>query len=284
MNALLSIDSSELLELARTLAGEAGELIAERQRAGIQVAATKTSAVDVVTEADRECEAFLRARLAQLRPDDGFFGEESEASASGSGITWVVDPIDGTVNYLYGLPHYAVSIAAVSGDPAADPTEFVALAGAVMAPALGECYTAVAGGGAWRNGVRLELGSGPVDLARSLVATGFSYRAQRRVLQGQLLAELIGRVRDVRRLGAASLDLCGVASGQLDAYYEFGLKPWDWAAGALIAREAGAVVAGLAADAPEGRGSLIAGHPGILAELRCLLVDATPKILIDQEF
>jgi myo-inositol-1(or 4)-monophosphatase len=236
--------------------------------------------VDVVTEADRECEAFLRGRLAELRPDDGFFGEESDATATRSGITWVVDPIDGTVNYLYGLPNYAVSIAAVTGDPAIQPTEFELLVGVVVSPELGETYTAVAGGGAWRNGEPLQLGAGPEDLARTLVATGFSYTAARRELQAQALLNVIGKVRDLRRIGAASLDLCAVATGQIDAYYEFGLSQWDWAAGALIAKEAGASVSGLDLEQREGRSSLVAGHPRIAAQLVDLLSEVTPQDLL----
>lgn len=270
----------ELLRIASELGAEAGELIATRRREGISVAATKSSSVDVVTEADRECEAFLRARLAELRPDDGFFGEESDATATRSGITWVVDPIDGTVNYLYGLPSYAVSIAAVTGDPSIQPTEFEILVGAVVSPELGATYTAVAGGGAWRNGEPLQLGAGPEDLARTLVATGFSYTAARRELQAQALLNVIGKVRDLRRIGAASLDLCAVATGQIDAYYEFGLSQWDWAAGALIAKEAGASVSGLDLEQREGRSSLVAGHPRIAAQLVDLLSEVTPQDLL----
>lgn len=279
-NSSIHDELPELLRIASELAAEAGELIATRRREGISVAATKSSSVDVVTEADRECEAFIRARLGELRPDDGFFGEESDASATKSGITWVVDPIDGTVNYLYGLPNYAVSIAAVTGDPSIRPTEFDILAGAVVSPEQGETYTAVAGGGAWRNGEPLQLGEGPEDLARTLVATGFSYTAARRELQAQALLNVIGKVRDLRRLGAASLDLCGVATGQLDAYYEFGLSQWDWAAGALIAKEAGASVSGLDLEQREGRSSLVAGHPRIAAQLVDLLSEVTPQDLL----
>lgn len=270
----------ELLRIASELGAEAGQLIATRRREGISVAATKSSSVDVVTEADRECEAFIRARLAELRPDDGFFGEESDATATRSGITWVVDPIDGTVNYLYGLPNYAVSIAAVTGDPSIQPTEFEILVGAVVSPELGETYLAVAGGGAWRNGEPLQLGAGPEDLARTLVATGFSYMAARRELQAQALLNVIGKVRDLRRIGAASLDLCAVATGQIDAYYEFGLSQWDWAAGALVAKEAGASVSGLDLEQREGRSSLVAGHPRIAAQLVDLLSEVTPQDLL----
>lgn len=257
-------DTASLLALAEDIATEAAELILRRRREGVAVAATKTSSVDIVTAADRECEALVRARLQQARPDDGFYGEEGTDVESASGITWVVDPIDGTVNYLYGLPGYAVSIAAVTGDAEG---EFEPLVGVVAAPAMGETYTARAGEGAWLGGDRLELGAGPEDLAHTLIATGFSYRPQRRILQGRVLAALIGEVRDVRRMGAASLDLCAVATGRIDAYYEFGLHPWDWAAGALVATEAGAIVSGLRSGESASRSSLLAAHPAIAGTL-----------------
>lgn len=274
------MSDEQLLHLATELAREAGELIFERRRQGVAVADTKTSTVDVVTAADRECEQLLRDRIRELRPDDGFYGEESDPSRSRSGITWVVDPIDGTVNYLYGLPHYAVSIAAVEGDPAADPTEFTTLAGAVFAPALDEMYAAMRGGGATRNDAPIVVGSGPEDIARTLVATGFSYRAERRKLQAQVWLALADQVRDMRRNGAASLDLCAVAAGQVDVYYEFGLKPWDWAAGALIASEAGAEVVGVSRDSRESRAMLVAGHPRIMPQLHDLLLESLPAHLL----
>lgn len=261
----------ELAEIATRVGREAAALAARRRREGVAVAATKSSAVDVVTEADRETEAFIRAELAAARPFDGFFGEESDASESDSGITWVVDPIDGTVNYLYGIPNYAVSIAAVIGSPQAEPAEFVTLVGIVVAPDAGDTYFAVRGRGAWYNGAPITAGEGPADLERTLVATGFAYESDRRRLQAETFLALSDRVRDIRRMGAASLDLCAVAIGRVDAYYEFGLKPWDWAAGALIARESGADVGGMRVGDPEGRGILVCSHRNITAELLALL-------------
>ncbi|NLT25094.1 MAG: inositol monophosphatase [Microbacteriaceae bacterium] len=265
-----------LLELALALAQEAGELIAARRAEGVEVAATKTTIVDVVTAADREAEQLLRDRLARLRPDDGFYGEESDPTAGGTGLTWVVDPIDGTVNYLYGIPNYAVSIAVVTGDPARDPAEFETIAGVVLAPAAGECYAAVRGGGATLNGAPIGVGDGPAELAQTLLATGYAYEPETRRLQAEIWLALAGVVRDVRRMGAASLDLCGVASGRLDAYFEIGLKPWDWAAGALIAREAGAEVSGWSGEA-ESRGMLVCGHPRISADLQQMLEAHVPS-------
>ena len=270
---------AELFNLVARLAREAGDLVSQRRKEGVQVAATKSSIADVVTAADRESEDFLRARIAELRPDDGFFGEESDASESRSGLTWVVDPIDGTVNYLYGSPNYAVSVAVVSGDPAAEPADFVTLAGAVYSPDTGEMYVAMAGGGAYLNGRKLQIGEGPSALDTTLLATGYAYEADIRRAQAEIWLGLSDVVRDIRRVGAASLDLCALATGRIDAYFEFGLKPWDWAAGALVAREAGANVSGRSPQDAEGRGLLVATHPNITSDLYERLEKVTPAIL-----
>ncbi|GAB3801666.1 inositol monophosphatase family protein [Humibacter antri] len=257
----------ELLNLARTIACEAGDLVRARREEGVEVAATKTAPEDIVTAADRESEDLIRGRIADARPGDGFFGEESDASASTSGLTWIVDPIDGTVNYLYGIPAYAVSIAAVEGDP--DPNTWRSLASAVVNPANGEVYTASAGGGAYLGSKRLQVATGK-QLSLALLGTGFSYDSRRRGLQAEAVSMLIPRVRDIRRIGAASLDLCNVAAGRLDAYYEKGLKPWDHAGGALVATEAGAKVAGLHGAAAS-RALTIAAEPGLFAQLEPIL-------------
>ncbi|KQW04782.1 inositol monophosphatase [Leifsonia sp. Root4] len=276
--------SVALMETARRIALEAGALAADRRREGVSVAASKSSDVDVVTAADRETEALIRALIAAERPHDGFYGEESDATTGSSGLVWVVDPIDGTVNYLYGNPTWAVSIAVGELDPDAaaghEPTAtWRALAGAVYAPSVRELYTASAGGGAWlelldREGVpeRLQVNADPT-LAHALVGTGFSYIAERRAAQGAVLGALLPRVRDIRRGGSAALDLCAVASGRLDAYYERHINPWDHAAGALIAGEAGAHVAGLH-GAPATAELLIAAEPGLFAALHAALVEA----------
>lgn len=253
----------ELLTIASTIALRAGELAKKRRAEGIEVAATKSSPVDVVTEADRETEALIRSLLADARPDDGFFGEESGAEVGSSGLTWIVDPIDGTVNYLYGIPHYAVSIAVVEGEP--DPLTWSALAGAVINPATGELFTATLGGGAQLGGAAIHVAES-VELSQALVATGFSYDSATRGEQGAVIAGLLSRVRDIRRMGTASLDLCFVASGRTNAYFERSLSPWDHAAGALIAREAGATVIGLNGHAPS-RDFILAAHPAVALEL-----------------
>lgn len=245
----------ELMDVARTLAAEARDLVAAGRR-DAQVQGTKSSDVDIVTQMDVAAERLLRDRIAELRPEDGVLGEEGDDVPTRSGITWVVDPIDGTVNYLYGIPHWSVSVAAVSGDPEAHA--WTLEAGAV-ADAAGGMWTAARGEGAWRDGVRLERGTAP-GLAASLVATGFQYTAAKRALQGELVARLLPQIRDIRRLGSASIDLCHVAAGIVDAYYEHGLHAWDFAAGALIAREAGLRVAGLDGGAADER-LLIAAAP-----------------------
>ncbi len=200
-------------------------------------ASTKSSAVDPVTVVDTAAEAFIADELERLRPGDGLVGEEGNERASTSGVSWIVDPIDGTVNFLYGLPHYAVSVAAVvDGRP---------VAGAVINVATGTLYDA-----AEREGATVTVGgetlplqaSATSDVETTLLATGFSYSSHRRAQQIEILGRLMAQVRDVRRMGSAALDLCALAAGHVDLYYEHGIHSWDYAAGAIIAREAGAVV------------------------------------------
>ena len=255
--------AQDLLDIARRVAVEAGELAARLRREGVEVEGTKSSPIDVVTRADRASEDLIRGRLAELRPDDGFLGEESGAEPGSSGLTWVVDPIDGTVNYLYDLPTWAVSIAAVEGEP--DPATWSALAGAVAAPALGDLYTGALGQGAFLNGRRLAVRpAAPLD--RALLATGYHYTRAVRDNQVRVAAGLIPRIRDLRRAGGAAIDLGSVAAGRLDGYFEQGLNPWDQAAGALFVREAGGAVTGLAGGPPTIR-MTIAGAPDLVRVL-----------------
>ena len=247
----------DLLALAVTAAEEAGRLASDRRRQGpVSVAATKSSLTDVVTEVDREAEELLRKVLLGARPGDSWLGEEtgstdgSRESATDGAVTWVVDPIDGTVNYLYGLPGWAVSVAAQrSGET---------LVAAVVVPTTGETFTAIRGRGADLAGERLRV-SDCTDLSQALVATGFAYQSRVRAKQGPLVGQLVSKVRDIRRMGAASVDFCSLAAGRVDAYFETGLNPWDLAGGSLIAREAGAIVSVTA------EGDVVAAGPDLIA-------------------
>lgn len=227
-------DPRELLELAVEAAAAAGELLLDGLVAAPREIETKTSGTDMVTELDRASEALIRTTVLKARPDDAFLGEEQGLGGAGtSGVRWVVDPLDGTTNYLYRYPAWAVSIAAeLDGE---------VVAGVVHDPVHAEMFTAVRGEGAWCEGRRLRVTGAPT-LAVALVGTGFGYEEQVRAAQGGVAAQVLPSVRDIRRGGAAALDLCWVAAGRLDAYYERGLQPWDWAAGMLIAGEAGAIV------------------------------------------
>lgn len=224
----------ELADLALETARLAATLVRGRAAQGVTVAATKTSDIDVVTEADRAAETLIRDTIRARRPDDAFLGEEGDDEAGTSGVRWVIDPIDGTVNFLYGLPQFAVSIAAeVDGR---------AVAGVVLNAATGTEYVARTEDGrtvARRDGRPLAVRA-EAPLSHRLLATGFSYDREVRVRQAEALTRLIPHVRDVRRLGSCALDLCLVAEGSLDGYVEEGVNLWDHAAGGLIARAAGA--------------------------------------------
>lgn len=253
----------ELHALSRELAEGAAGIARRRRDAGVAVTATKSSRTDIVTAADQEVESWLRSRIAERRPADGILGEEGDDVPGRSGLTWVVDPIDGTVNYLYGLPHWAVSVAVCAGPP--EPARWDLLAGAVCAPMLATTWHAVRGGGAFRGDRRLAPRPG-VDLAQALVGTGFAYVADVRAQQGDVVRAVLPAVRDVRRLGSASVDLCLVADGTLDAHFERGLNPWDIAAGCLVVAEAGGVVHGLG-GAPPSRDMVVAGARDTAARL-----------------
>ncbi|MCI9888977.1 inositol monophosphatase [Micrococcales bacterium 31B] len=257
---------TEIYDLALTVARRAGVLILDRRAGTITVANTKSTATDVVTAVDRESEDLIRSLLMEARPDDAILGEEGDDHAGTSGVTWVVDPIDGTVNFLYGVPAFAVSIAAKMGDQT--------IVGAVFDPTRDEMFAAAAGRGATLNGAPIRV-SECSSLAQALVGTGFGYDSGRRAVQASILAGVLPRVRDVRRGGCASLDLCYVACGRLDAEYERGLNPWDFEAGLLIAQEAGASVTGLfgAQVSPE---FCVTAGPGVFGELTELLESLDP--------
>lgn len=252
--------SHELLELARSVGLQAAAFVrAARPDGRVDVSSTKSSETDVVTEIDEACERLIRERIFAERPDDGFVGEEGEDVVGTSGVDWVVDPIDGTVNFVYGIATYGVSIAA--------RRDGAVVAGYVVNIATGSEWGAVVGHGAWRYEMdgRRMLSVAPIEkLAHALVATGFNYVPEVRAKQAAAMAAFIPQVRDIRRIGSAALDLCALAEGQYDAYLEEGLKPWDLAAGGLIASEAGLVVSGL--DGPPDERMVMAAHPGIAAE------------------
>jgi myo-inositol-1(or 4)-monophosphatase len=260
-------DAVLLRSVAEQLATEAAEFV-RRRRVEVfgnprptsdATVRSKSTPTDPVTVVDTETERLLRERLAELRPGEDILGEE-EGGSTGRGLTWVLDPIDGTVNFVYGIENYAVSVA-VQRDGAS-------LAGAVANVPAGLLYSAALGHGAHvrRDGVATPLrSSAAVELSMSLVGTGFSYSPEHRARQAEVLAGLLPAVRDVRRIGSAALDLCMVAAGALDAYYEDGVHLWDWAAGALIAAEAGATLRLPPAD--RAAGPIVAAAPGIADEL-----------------
>jgi myo-inositol-1(or 4)-monophosphatase len=278
-------DPGALLRIAMDAAGEAGRLLASwRGHERPEVVDTKSSPTDVVTEMDRRSEALITERIRAVRPGDTVLGEEGGQTLGGpdapSGpgvrarVRWVVDPLDGTVNYLYGLPDWAVSIAA--------EVDGTVLAGVVAVPHRGETFTAVAGQGAWlrrdsdpANAIRLHCTTG-VPLGRALVGTGFAYDPEVRRVQGEVVAALLPHVRDIRRGGAAAVDFCSVAAGRLDGYFERGLHYWDYAAGGLIAREAGAVVGGLSGRA-EITSVAVAAGPDLYPQLDKFLARLDPE-------
>ncbi|MFI9002852.1 inositol monophosphatase family protein [Streptomyces sp. NPDC053541] len=240
---------TELHELALEAARRAGVLLRDGRPDDLAVAQTKSSAVDVVTEMDIAAEKLITGFLAEHRPHDGLLGEEGAATPGTTGVRWVIDPLDGTVNYLYGLPTWSVSIAA--------ERDGETVVGVVEIPMRGETFHATLGGGARLGDRTLAVRPAP-DLSQALVATGFGYVQERRDHQAQVARELLPQVRDIRRAGSAAVDLCDVAAGRLDAYYERGLNPWDLAAGDLIAREAGARTGGRPGEPPSGELALVA--------------------------
>lgn len=264
---LVADDRSNLRTFAESLAVRAGdEALAGRRSLGIgQPIAhdTKSSPTDPVTEYDRAAERSIVEALRRSRPDDAIVGEEGAAHEGTSGLEWHVDPIDGTANFVYDLPHWCTSVAVVDADGP--------LAGAVYAPVLGELFSASRGGGATLNGAPISC-SRVEHLSHALVGTGFSYSVERRVHQGDRVARLLRDVRDIRRLGSAAIDLCLVACGRLDAYFEEHLNSWDLAAGILVAAEAGAVTSDFTGG-PAGPASTVAAGPGIHARLVALIAE-----------
>ncbi|HEY6532592.1 MAG TPA: inositol monophosphatase family protein [Acidimicrobiales bacterium] len=256
-------DPSELLDLAVALAAQAADLLVDGLQRARTTVDTKTTGTDMVTEMDRASERLLVDGILAVRPDDGVLGEEGTDHAGTSGVRWVLDPLDGTTNYLYGHAGFAVSIGV--------QVEGRSVAGVVHDPLHGDVFTATLGGGAHRNG-RLIGVSEEDELGRALVATGFSYVPSRRRRQAAVLERVIPHVRDIRRMGAAAVDLCSVACGRVDAYYERGLHPWDHAAGALVAREAGALVGHLDGS-EETEDFILCAPPALWQPLQDLLAE-----------
>jgi myo-inositol-1(or 4)-monophosphatase len=252
-------DPSELLDLALEAAGDAAELLRAERPETID---TKSSGTDLVTDLDRAAEARIVGRLLDARPDDGVLGEEGGERTGSSGVRWVVDPLDGTTNFVYDYPAYAVSIAAEADGEV--------VAGAVVDLNRGHRFTATLGGGAARDGRPIHV-TAATDLATALIATGFSYDRETRGRQAEVLATVLPAVRDLRRSGSAALDLCSVAGGRVDGFWERGLAPWDRAAGGLIAAEAGARVDRLGDTDPL---TLVTAPPGLYDALVALLEDA----------
>ena len=254
-------------ERLEKLAAEAAEVAASLLRAetGVQLQITaKSSRTDLVTDMDVACEAAIVEFLSAHRPDDGVMGEEGSGRDGTTGVRWIIDPIDGTVNFVYGHPGFGVSVAAEANGQV--------VAGAVIDPMLDETFTAHREGGARLNGRPIAVRPNG-DPALALVATGFSYQHERRKRQAEILGEILPLIGDIRRVGGAAVDLCGVACGRVDAFFEVGLNPWDYAAGALIAEEAGAVVQNLNGG-PPGRDFVFAAAPGVADILLELLQNA----------
>lgn len=251
----------DLLALATTLAADAAALLVGGLDGARTDVSTKSTPTDMVTEMDRASETLIVAGIRSHRPDDGIVGEEGADVPGSSGVRWLVDPIDGTTNYLYGHPGFAVSIAA--------EIESEVVMGVVHDVLHRDVFCATKGRGATRNGETIRA-SRQHDVADALVGTGFSYEPERRRRQADVLTRVLPRVRDIRRMGAASVDLCSVACGRLDAYYERGLGPWDLAAGVLIAQEAGAIVGDLRGG-PASGAFVLAAAPEVFQPLRTLL-------------
>ena len=257
--------ADEALGVAKQLARAAGDMALAGRKAGLYNVQTKSTGTDMVTEFDRASETMIFDGLRTLRPLDSVVGEEGAAHSGSTQITWYIDPIDGTTNFLYALPNWAVSIgAADSSGP---------LAGVVYIPALDEMFTATRGGGAFLNNLPIKCNEID-DVSQALVCTGFSYSADARTIQAGRVSRMIHDIRDIRRFGAASIDLCFVACGRLDAYFEENLFPWDIAAGELIAREAGCI-SGDFSGGPVRPAELLVSPPRIFEPLAALITAAS---------
>ena len=259
--------ADELLAVAADLARTAGDMALAGRKAGLRNVQTKSTATDMVTEFDRASEKLIVEGMRERRPLDAIVGEEGASVSGTSGITWYIDPIDGTTNFLYDLPAWAVSIGA---EDSSGP-----LAGVVYIPALGEMFTATRGGGAFLNGAPIQSNN-IADVSQALVCTGFSYSAEQRTIQAQRVSRFIHQIRDIRRAGAAAIDLCFVACGRIDAYFEENLHQWDISAGILIAHEAGCRSGDFSGHTPR-PAEILTTAPAIFDQLSQLIMAASAK-------
>jgi len=255
-------DTEELLGIAEDAARRAGVLLLERFSEPARGVSSKSTTTDLVSDADRDAELLLVEIISAARPSDGFLGEEGAGGESKSGLRWVLDPLDGTVNFLFRIPIWSVSVAVQDSEGS--------LVGVVHNPSHDETFSAVRGKGALRDGGYIQVSS-KEDLSDALIGTGFAYDSEIRAVQARIVERLLPRVRDIRRLGSAALDMCHVACGRFDGYYESDMHPWDRAAGELIAREAGATVTDLSPPLGEGLG-MVAANPVLHDKLRALVV------------
>jgi myo-inositol-1(or 4)-monophosphatase len=253
-------DPKDLRMLAEHAARETGRLLLQHAERGLRGLDTKSTATDMVSDADREAEELLQAILLDARPLDGLLGEEGAGVEGVTGLRWVVDPLDGTTNFVFGYPQWAVSVAVEDADGP--------LAGAIYDPSRDELFSAHRKGGATLGGRRIHVRS-TTEIGQALVATGFGYSSKRRAAQAEQVARVIGSIRDIRRGGAAAIDLAWVACGRLDGYWETGLNPWDWAAGSLLVVEAGGRWS--CAPGPLGADQAVAACPGVYDHLSALV-------------
>jgi len=261
----VSTDPADLLALAEPIARHVGAHLRTSLDGAGPAVSSKSTPTDLVTELDTWSERYITEQILAARPHDTVQGEEGADIVGTSSVSWSIDPIDGTVNFVHGIPGFCVSIAAL--------VDGRSVAGVVVSPLHDDVFTATLGGGAFRNGHPIRCAV-PASLARAVVATGFAYDPAIRTRQARVATEVISKIADIRRFGAAALDLCWVACGRVDAYWEVGLNHWDHAAGALIASEAGAIVTGITAESLPSPGFILAASPELWPDLAAVLVQA----------
>ncbi|TAN29530.1 MAG: inositol monophosphatase [Actinomycetota bacterium] len=255
-----------LVEAAKTFATEAANLVRSSRNEQLSIS-SKSSITDMVTDVDKAAENYLVERIHQVFPEHSIIAEEGSDHKGSSEVSWIIDPIDGTTNFIYGFPSYSVSVGVRTHDDV--------VAGAVYNIPENALYWSGKGMGAFKNSSQIHVRD-KVAISKSLIGTGFGYSALRRVAQAKFLASIIGEVRDIRRAGAASLDLCFLAEGRLDGYYEAGLWPWDYTAAALIVREAGGTILGPTDEEPSGELTIGASNLELADFLRRKVIPFLP--------